>query len=165
MTNAELCNEATIETNGLDEEIRCAMCKNPMRSDSGCDGNCQYDEKLYKKIMDILDERIKPLQSVKIKLYDDLIDRQAAIDALGEEPMVWMDSDYELAERNQWNMDKLAIETVPSAQPEIIRCRDCEHWDKTWTNNWLPDYHYCPIIDEVRKGDFCCRYAERRTDE
>lgn len=48
----------------------------------------------------------------------DLIDRKMAIDALGERPMVWTDSDYEIAQRNQYDMDKLAIETVPSAQPE-----------------------------------------------
>ena len=49
----------------------------------------------------------------------DLISRKAAIDALGERPMVWMDDDdYALGERNQYDMDKLAIETVPSAQPE-----------------------------------------------
>lgn len=48
----------------------------------------------------------------------DCISRQAAINALGEEPMVWIGSDYELAQKNQWNLDKLAIETVPSAQPE-----------------------------------------------
>ena len=50
----------------------------------------------------------------------DLIDRQAAIDALGEEPMVWTDSDYEIAQRNQWNVDKLAIETVPPAQTDVL---------------------------------------------
>lgn len=50
---------------------------------------------------------------------NDLISRQAAIDALGEEPMVWHDNDdYALGERNQWNIDKLAIETVSSAQSE-----------------------------------------------
>ncbi len=54
---------------------------------------------------------------------------------------------------------------LPSVQPEIIRCRYCRHWDKTWSNNWSPDYHYCPVIDEVRKGNFHCRYAERRIDE
>lgn len=54
---------------------------------------------------------------------------------------------------------------LPSAQPEIIRCRDCKHWDKTWTNDWSPDYHYCPMIDGVRKGDFYCADAERRPDE
>ncbi len=47
-----------IETEGLDEEIRCTMCTNPMRSDRGCDGSCQYDEKLYKQIMSIIKDRI-----------------------------------------------------------------------------------------------------------
>lgn len=54
-----------IDTEGLDEQIRCEMCRNPMRTDRGCDGNCQYDEKLYERIMQILDERIKPLPSVQ----------------------------------------------------------------------------------------------------
>lgn len=54
-----------IDTDGLDEEIRCEMCKNPMHTDRGCDGNCQYDEKLYERIMQILDERIKPLPSAQ----------------------------------------------------------------------------------------------------
>lgn len=49
---------------------------------------------------------------------NDLIDRQAALDALGERPVVWSDNDdYTLGERNQYDMDRLAIETVPSAQP------------------------------------------------
>ena len=52
----------------------------------------------------------------------ELIDRQAALDALGERPTVWSDNDdYTLGERNQYDMDRLAIETVPSAQPE---CED-----------------------------------------
>ena len=50
---------------------------------------------------------------------DDLISRQDAIKALGEEPEVWVDSDYEIASRTQWNTDRLAIETVPSAQQYI----------------------------------------------
>ena len=49
---------------------------------------------------------------------DDLISRQAAIEALGERPMVWVGSDYELGARNQYDADVLALETVPSAQPE-----------------------------------------------
>ena len=48
------------------------------------------------------------------------VSRQAAIDALGERPVVWTtDDEYLLGARNQYDMDKLAIETVPSAQPEI----------------------------------------------
>jgi len=59
----------------------------------------------------------------------------------------------------------LILNTARRTEQPTIRCKDCKHWDKTWTNNWSPDYHYCPKIDEVRKGDFYCRYAERRTDE
>ena len=51
-------------------------------------------------------------------MTDDLISRQAAIEALGERPMVWVGSDYELGARNQYDADVLALETVPSAQPE-----------------------------------------------
>ena len=47
----------------------------------------------------------------------DMIDRQAAIKALGERPMVWVNSDYELGARNQYDADVLALETLPSAQP------------------------------------------------
>lgn len=54
---------------------------------------------------------------------NDMIYRQAALDALGERPMVWMDDDYVLGARNQYDMDRLAIETVPSAQLEPIRLR------------------------------------------
>ena len=103
--------QAAIDTNGFDEEIRCKMCRNQMKTDRGCDGNCKYDEKLYEKIMQILNERIKPL---------------------------------------------------PSAQPEIIRCKDC----KWWSND---DYRECssPNYDDgyVTPAGFYCGYAERRTDE
>ena len=53
-----------INTDGLEEEIRCTMCKNPMRTDRGCDGGCKYDEKLYADIMKVLHGRIKELTSV-----------------------------------------------------------------------------------------------------
>ena len=46
------------------------------------------------------------------------IDRQAAIDALGEEPEIWCETDEEAATRSQWEMDKAAIESV---QPADVR--------------------------------------------
>ena len=63
--NDLISRQAAIDTEGLDEEIRCEMCRNPMHTDRGCDGGCTYDEKLYKRIMQILDERIKPLPSAQ----------------------------------------------------------------------------------------------------
>ena len=49
-------------------------------------------------------------------------------------------------------------------QPKIIRCKDCEHWDTTWQNDFTPNYHYCPLIDGMRRDDFYCADAELRGD-
>lgn len=47
-------------------------------------------------------------------------------------------------------------------EPEIIRCKDCEHWDTTWQNDFAPNYHYCPLIDGTRRDDFYCADADMR---
>lgn len=49
------------------------------------------------------------------ELQGDLISRADAIEALGEEPPVWCDEEYEIAERDQWRADIEAIKSVPSA--------------------------------------------------
>ena len=67
---------AAIDTEGLEDEIRCEMCRNPMHTNRGCDGNCKYDEKLYEKIMQILYERIKPLPSAQPE-QSEITDEQA----------------------------------------------------------------------------------------
>ena len=60
-----ISRQKVIDTEGLDEQIRCEMCRNPMHTDRGCDGNCKYDEKLYERIIQILGERIKPSPSAE----------------------------------------------------------------------------------------------------
>ena len=52
-----------------------------------------------------------------MSMMKDLIDRQEAIKALGERPIVWAGSDYGFGARNQYDKDLLAIETVPSVHP------------------------------------------------
>ena len=92
----------------------------------------------------------------------DLIERQAAIDALLEEVRL-VDGYYV---ENDEVIDKddavEAMRLLPSAQPEIIRCKDC----KWWSND---DYRECssPNYDDgyVTPAGFYCGYAERRTDE
>ena len=51
----------------------------------------------------------------------ELIRKQDALNALGEEPPVWYDGEDEIAERNQWRRDVNAIKAVPSAQPDQTR--------------------------------------------
>lgn len=63
--NDSINRQATIDVEGLNEQIRCEICRNPMHTNRGCDGNCKYDEKLYERIMQILGERIKPSPSAE----------------------------------------------------------------------------------------------------
>ena len=64
---------------------------------------------------------------------DDLISRQAAIDALEKEkPTPFVNKDgsidpFGAGRQNQWYRDGIAIMNLPSAQPEIIWCKDCKH--------------------------------------
>lgn len=51
---------ALIHTEGLDEEIRCTMCTNSMKSDRGCDGSCVVNNDMYKAVMNAIEKRIQP---------------------------------------------------------------------------------------------------------
>ena len=48
---------------------------------------------------------------------------------------------------------------------EVVRCKDCEHWDTSWQNDFVPNYHYCPLVDGTRRDDFYCADAERRGNQ
>lgn len=48
---------------------------------------------------------------------------------------------------------------------DLVRCKDCKHWDTSWQNDYAPNYHYCLLVDGTRRDDFYCADAERRTDE
>ena len=56
------------------------------------------------------------------------------------------------------------INDVPSTQPEILRCKECEHWDTSWQNDYALNYHYCPLVDGTRRDDFYCADAERKVN-
>ena len=94
---------------------------------------------------------------------DDLISRQAAIDAL-----------YHVDEYNGRSVE--AIRKLPPAQPErIVRCKDCKHWipydwmfSEVWQSKNIADYpedeigcNYCDMT--MKANDFCSR-GERRTE-
>lgn len=83
----------------------------------------------------------------------DLISRQAAIDVVSEACFEW---------RGIFGRCKNAIEALPSAQPEIIKCRNCKYYI-----SGSDDVRYCFKHDDDilwDDDDFCSR-AERRTDE
>lgn len=56
------------------------------------------------------------------------------------------------------------IESLPSVQPEIIRCRDCKHY--YYADNRIPQEkrYSCDLDGDRWKPDSFCSFAERRTD-
>lgn len=101
-----------------------------------------------------------------------LIERQAAIDALGEEPLVWHEDDAgEVEERNQWRRDVAAIKALPSAHPsaewiertvsddavieewQSAKCSACGRYHTTPYMYYFDNYNYCPHCGARMRGD------------
>lgn len=97
------------------------------------------------------------------KEYDGLIYKSQAIEAIGEQPLVWKDDDCEIADFARWKHDYAAIMEIPLAFPTIIQCKDCEDWETFWDSR-ADGYHYCPIIDLFTTGDFFCKFGERNDE-
>jgi hypothetical protein len=115
---------------------------------------------------------------------NDLINRQAAIDAHYEYCNKHPDAGFPV-----WSLK--ILEDLPSAQPEvlacgeceliaqpeIIRCKGCKHQVKEWrTDKRLKDNGYmvcgCDVVGDacgywalLGQDDDYCSMAERRTDE
>lgn len=95
---------------------------------------------------------------------NDVIYRQDAINAIITEGRT-VDSRYLGSERILHESDAVeAISMLPSAEPEIIRCKDCKNY---YSDEDGRGYH-CERDSNVRFSvhkDFYCADAERRTDE
>ena len=101
---------------------------------------------------------------------DDLISRQAAIDAI---------ENFGILDGYSDRMELIGrIEHLPSAQPDITHCKDCKHWRQQTNyqgtplsfgfcesdNMWLSLYGETTEISHIdTDDDFYCGYAERRT--
>ena len=97
---------------------------------------------------------------------DDSISRQSVRDTIYRiRCELQMMDDSQTADKMMsgvWLVEK-AIKQLPSAQPEIIRCKDCKH-----SEHWYRDKSRCFLWNEEGIGVFddgFCSYAERRTDE
>lgn len=99
---------------------------------------------------------------------DEFISRKATIDAVETIGFDFSDSDLSAVEleevceaigevRQEWLQ---RIKRLSSAQPEIVRCKDCKHWSRESICDGFCSED-CMRHDE----DFYCGYAERKTNE
>ena len=100
---------------------------------------------------------------------NDLISRQWLVECVNEG---WIKFD---TEKDENRFIHLVRDIAPSAQPEIVRCKNCKHWmpydwmfSEVWRSKDIDDYSedeigcaYCDM--NMGANDFCSR-GERRTD-
>ena len=102
-------------------------------------------------------------------MQDDLISRRVAIELIHS---LYPSAPIMRINRKRWEEKykpyietEKALEQLPSAQPEIIRCRDCKHY--YYADNHIPqEQRYTCDLDGFKwMADSYCSYAERREAE
>ena len=91
-------------------------------------------------------------------MLNDLISRQAAIDAAVEAADEW-DGGYS---RSREEIITLKLRMLPSAQPEIIRCKDCKYGEQDEIGRWYCRGLGCQMGDD--DGNGFCSDAEKREE-
>ena len=117
---------------------------------------------------------IEALSSSEFPNNSDAISRQQAINAVKSRKTAEQCKEGEV--RN-WTVDACVdmIKQLPSAQPEIIRCKDCKHWipydwmfSEVWQSQNIDDYPEdeigCDCSEMAMKANDFCSRAERRTE-
>ena len=99
----------------------------------------------------------------------DLIDRQAVmkeIEKIRQGALMMDDTRRAGVIMNGMQFCEEAVMNQPSAQPEIIRCKDCEHWrERKYLKTTKRYVHFCRFNAIYTEADDYCSKAERRTDE
>lgn len=96
----------------------------------------------------------------------DLIKRQAAIEIIqsmypGMPRIPWMRKDWQKRYEPYIRVEN-AIRKLPSAQPELVWCKDCEQW---YTEEDEDDeYGYCRNHEFWTSGIWYCADGDRRRE-
>lgn len=112
------------------------------------------------------EDRERTEEAVKVAITalqkdGDTISRQTAIDALGSRLDRTAKGEIGSFYNTIIQRDIESIERLPSAQPEIIRCKDCAYWNSESRECSSPNYP----DGYVTPAGFYCGWAERRNDE
>lgn len=89
----------------------------------------------------------------------DLIDRQAAIEELRRMAIAL----YGYDATSVISCAIYKLQNLPSAQPELVWCKDCKWYDTTHPyGTVIPDAFHCKVNDKFYKASHFCGYGERR---
>ena len=99
-------------------------------------------------------------------MTDDLISRKTAIDAVEESRRLNHHQDGKEACAHEYEHRHFLkiLMALPTAQPEIIRCKDCKHY--YYADNRIPQErrYSCDLDDDRWKPEDFCSFAERREE-
>lgn len=96
----------------------------------------------------------------QVNRMNDLISRQAAIDALYD----W--SEHSMTDAEAWHIRQVIgdIKSMPSAQPEIVRCGQCKYAEVADKEDAQDGYTCQFHRGSIWFSGSYCSWAERRTD-
>lgn len=118
----------------------------------------ERQKNIFRCLGDPIFARLNPFKK-EVERMSDLIDRQQVIDAVKGRFSMPVD-----------NLIVEVVEAVPSTEPEIIRCKDCKHfeYDHLYIIQGIPvlGHEVCNAWGDGCKTDEngYCFMAERRTD-
>lgn len=96
----------------------------------------------------------------------DLINRQDAVDAVEESRRLNHHQDGKKACVHEYEHRHFLkiLKDLPSAEPEIIYCKDCKYMTQRYDTDGNAPYWTCSEWDSGTDYDGFCHEAERRTD-
>ena len=141
-----------------------------------------YGQDPYSVIGKYIRDHIPAIEDIIAVIeIDDITTNQLFMVDMNEENYFIWENDWYEGEKDIALIDFFPVSEAinPSAQPEIIRCRNCKHWRQQTNYQGAPlSFGFCESDDMWRSlygetyevshidtdDDFYCGYAERRTD-
>ena len=70
--------------------------------------------------------------------------------------------DYE----DEYKDGKVEVNIIASEPEELIRCKNCKHWDTDWTPTGAEnmDAHFCGMIGRTPLADYYCAFGEKEEE-
>ena len=121
------------------------------------DSGCWIRYKMFENVVEALPSAQPDVPDTNV---GDTISRQAAIDFIDAGRFV-------NPNEPRWSDNEIVnfLKSRPSAQPEIIRCKDCKYKNRYKFPPKYDERDYCERNERVTQRDGFCYWAERRTDE